>query len=394
MKPSRLYILLLLMFFQMVEATAKNNVYHLDLTFNQHDFCDTIPIVYEDGQIYLDMVVGGKQRRFNLDTGAAQGAIYGDWNDSDLRELGNVVSRDAVGNDDTVRVVSLPRMMLSKHLSIDGYVATCYPNATSRKYDGVIGFDLFNSGLCAKIDVRSRQLIVSDRKDAFDTKEGYKLKYRLKWFVPYVRISPFVRHVDEALFDTGFRQLYTMNVQSFKVHSLQSRQVMEQVADSAHGSFAIGNQGAERSSMLYFLQLDRLDVGGFGLYHVAAMTTQGSSKLGAAILDYCSLIINPRRKQLTLLPFWGATGLDVKNSLPSIAFVPVGGKPTIGFVRRHCSAYKAGARGGDTILSIDGKPMTTFADFQSFPFVYGRENVFLMMSRNGQMKEVRIKRGE
>lgn len=387
-----LYILLALFCLQWAASIAKNNVYHLDLSFSRHDFCDTIPIVYEDGQIYIVVVVDGKLRRFNLDTGAAQGAIYGNWADSCVSELGSVVSRDAAGNDDTVRVVALPRMLLTNGLSIDHYVATCYAAGARRKYDGVIGFDLFNSGLNAKLDVSARQLIVSDRRDAFDTAEGYRLKYKLKWFVPYVRISPFVRHVDEALFDTGFRQLYTMNSQSFKVHSYKSQQVMEQVADSVYGSFAIGNQGAERHSMLYFLQLQRLDVAGFELRHVAAMTTQGSSKLGAAILDYCSVIINPRRKQLTFLPYANQESVEVNNTLPSLAFVPVDNKPTIGFVARQSNAYKAGARSGDVILSIDGKPMTSFADFLSFPFVYDRENLFLMMSRNGQMKEVRIKR--
>lgn len=373
---------------------AKEKVCRLDFVTSKTDFCDTIPIIVDEGQIYIDVETGGKVRRFNLDTGAAQGALFG-CNIQGARSLGNVASKDAAGNRDTVKVVALPTLTFGSGLKIDGYVATVYETGNvKRKYDGVLGFDLFNSGINAKIDTRARVLILSDRHDVFATESGHKLKYRLKWFAPYVKVSPFMRHIDEALFDTGYRHLYTMNYENFRKHSYKSKQVIEQVTDSAKGSFAIGNLGAEESAMIYFMQLNRLSWGDYRFLDVAAMTTQGSSKIGAALLDYGSIIIEPKRKSITFQPYDTADCIAVANTLPSLAFVPINDKPTIGIVSRQSEAYKAGARSGDTILSIDGKPMISFADLLNFPFIYGRENIFLLQSRNGQIKEVKMKRRE
>ena len=378
-----------------VPSHAAQKVYRTGFEVSKTNFCDTIPIIFDDGQIYIDVEMNGQRRRLNLDTGAAQGALFGNAAARGARELGNVVSKDAAGNEDTVKVLALPRISFSSGLTIDGYVATLYDKGNiKRKYDGVLGFDFFNSGINAKIDVRAGVLIVSDRRDAFARECGHKLKYRLKWFAPYLKISPFIRHVDEVLFDTGFRHLYTMNDDSFRSHSYKSRQVMEQVTDPARGSFAIGNLGTENQSMVYFLKLNRLQWGDYRFLNVSALTTKGSSKIGAAILNYGSVIIEPKQKSIIFQPYGSPDGATVANTLPSLAFVPVNGKPAIGIVARNSDAYKAGARCGDTILSIDGKPMTSFAELLSFPFIYGRENIFLLKSRKGQIKEVRIRRKE
>lgn len=378
-----------------VPSHAAQKVYRTGFEVSKTNFCDTIPIIFDDGQIYIDVEMNGQRRRLNLDTGAAQGALFGNAAARGARELGNVVSKDAAGNEDTVKVLALPRISFSSGLTIDGYVATLYDKGNiKRKYDGVLGFDFFNSGINAKIDVRAGVLIVSDRRDAFARECGHKLKYRLKWFAPYLKISPFIRHVDEVLFDTGFRHLYTMNDDSFRSHSYKSRQVMEQVTDSARGSFAIGNLGTENQSMVYFLKLNRLQWGDYRFLNVSALTTKGSSKIGAAILNYGSVIIEPKQKSIIFQPYGSPDGATVSNTLPSLAFVPVNGKTAIGIVARNSDAYKAGARCGDTILSIDGKPMTAFAELLSFPFIYGRENIFLLKSRKGHIKEVRIRRKE
>jgi hypothetical protein len=49
-------------------------------------------------------------------------------------------------------------------------------------------------------------------------------------------VSPIKRHVDEVLFDTGSRHLYTMNKQSFDQHAYKSKNVEIQVESRAHGS--------------------------------------------------------------------------------------------------------------------------------------------------------------
>jgi hypothetical protein len=40
------------------------------------NFCDTIPLEVEDGQLFLRVVMGSRTYRFCLDTGSSQGMVY------------------------------------------------------------------------------------------------------------------------------------------------------------------------------------------------------------------------------------------------------------------------------------------------------------------------------
>ena len=50
-------------------------------------------------------------------------------------------------------------------------------HSISDKYDAIIGFDLFNRGICAKIDKQRGLLILTDEKKLFraEEKAGYTL---------------------------------------------------------------------------------------------------------------------------------------------------------------------------------------------------------------------------
>jgi hypothetical protein len=50
--------------------------YNLNFTFSQHNFCDTIPIEFDNDQIYIPVMMNGEEHLFNLDTGSSQGTVY------------------------------------------------------------------------------------------------------------------------------------------------------------------------------------------------------------------------------------------------------------------------------------------------------------------------------
>ena len=166
--------------------------YNPNFAISHRNFCDTIPIEVEDDQLYINVMMNGKSYRFNLDTGSSQGMVFTGSRIDSLKELGNIISRDANNQTDTVRVVQIPKFTLGS-ISIDGYVASLLPSSAVRqKFDAIIGFDLFNRGLCGKIDTENKWLILSDQKRIFKKEEenGYGIKYKLKWFVPYLYVSP------------------------------------------------------------------------------------------------------------------------------------------------------------------------------------------------------------
>ena len=375
-----------------VMANAQTRGYSTNFTFSQRNFADTIPIEVVDNQIFVKATAGGRVYRFCLDTGASQGTVYASSYISGLRALGSVVSRDAAGRSDTVSVVQLPAITIGK-LTITGYVASLFPSTMLRAYDGIIGFDFFNKGLCCKIDTRNRRMVIADRRDFFDGETGYALHYKLKWFVPYVMVSPFKRHYDEALFDTGSNVLYTMNKQSFDEHAYKSRNVNSQVEARVKGKLTIGNIGAERGGEVAFLKLDRLKWDDFSFLDVSAVTTQGSSKIGAAMLRYGAVIINGFRRYIRFQPYDDGDSVKVSNKPLTTAYVPTDdGRASVGIVMPGCADYEAGLRQGDIIISIDGKAIASFAAFQRFTLVKGMTHKMRVLTQEGKVKDVVITR--
>lgn len=375
-----------------VMANAQTRGYSTNFTFSQRNFADTIPIEVVDNQIFVKATAGGRVYRFCLDTGSSQGTVYASSPIRGLRALGSVVSRDAAGRSDTVSVVQLPAITIGK-LTITGYVASLFPSTMLRAYDGIIGFDFFNKGLCCKIDTRNRRMVIADRRDFFDGETGYALHYKLKWFVPYVMVSPFKRHYDEALFDTGSNVLYTMNKQSFDEHAYKSKNVNSQVEARVKGKLTIGNIGAERGGEVAFLKLDRLRWDDFSFLDVSAVTTQGSSKIGAAMLRYGSVIINGFRRNIRFQPYEGGDSVKVSNKPLTTAYVPTDdGRASVGIVMPGSADYEAGLRQGDIIISIDGKAIASFAAFQRFTLVKGMTHKMRVLTQEGKVKDVVITR--
>ena len=189
--------------------------YRYDFTLNRSNFVDSIAIEWERGQVLLPVEIGGKTYRFLFDTGAAQAVVYADSPIDGCRPAGLIRSQDATGAMDTVQLVTLPPMTLGQ-LTLTGCQATIHRRPVAgRNIDGIVGFDLINRGLSAKIDVRNRLLILTDRKDFFRNEQAFPARYKLRYHVPYVKVSPGGRYKEYTLFDTGSRSLYGMSRQSF-----------------------------------------------------------------------------------------------------------------------------------------------------------------------------------
>ncbi len=373
-------------------AVAQMRGYNLNFTLSKQNFCDTIAIDIDNDQIYIPVDINGKQYRFKLDTGSGQGAVYADTHINGMAELGNVISRNAYNQADTVKIVALPAFNLG-NIVIDGYVMSMLQRPSVKgEYDAVIGFDLLNKGIAIKIDPQHEVMIITDRKHTFDKEEGYAIKYKLKWFVPHILVSPFIRHTDEVLFDLGSPTLYTMNKANFDKHVYKSKNVSSQVEGIAKGMLSGGMQVTDKSDEVAFLRLNRLKWDKFNLTQVRAITTQGSSRIGASILRYGSIIINPFQKLIVFQPYSKTDSIRVGNKQFGVAFIPHNGTATVGLILDQSEAYKQGMRQDDTLLRINDKAINSFHDFVGFPFVEGKKYKFMLRDIKGKNKEVVIER--
>lgn len=376
----------------MFNAHAQMHQYNTNFTLSEKNFVDTVAIEYENDQIYVPVIIQGKKYRFNLDTGSSQGLLYTDTQIPNLQELGNVISHDANGVTDTIKVVQLPSLMLG-HQNINGYVASIVKKPIGKvNYDGIIGFDIFNKGIGAKIDPKNKIMILSDRKHYFDHEAGQTLKYNLKWFVPYIMVSPFMRHTDEVLFDTGAKQLYQMNRESFMEHRYKSKQVNAQVEGEATGNFTVATNSTEKQDKVYFLNLNRLKWNEFAFKNVRTITTQGASRIGSQLFNYGSIVINPKKKRITFQPYNNSDSVNVSNKQFGVAFIEKENQPYIGLIWHKSEAYKNGMRQGDIVLKIDNEPINSYQEFIDYPFTTGKKYKFVLQDPRGFKKEVFVTR--
>ena len=382
----RLVIYILLMYIGCDSCHAQQHYYNLKFTLSAKNFVDSIPIEFTGQQIYLYGQVNGRSYRFCLDTGSSQGIVYSRSSFPYGKILGEIKSHDANGKVSTVKVAQYPDFTIG-HLTIRGYSGSVINSSViPQSFDAIIGFDLFNKGLCAKIDTKAQLLILTDRRDFFDDEEGFPFKYRLLRWVPQVKLSPYPGFTDEARFDTGSQRLYEMSGNSLRMLVTAFPEFATQIEGRSYGHRAIGSFGTERKEDVAFLGMDALTIGGHTFRDIHTMTTQGASRIGAGILNYGNIIIRPHRKEMIFQPDSEGVETWVGNKQMDIAFVPQNGKAVVGLIWEKSIHYQNGFRQGDVILSIDGKPVNSFAQFIAFPFINGRKHRFMVMGTNGVIR--------
>ena len=359
-------------------VVAQIKRYDTDFFLSRRNFVMTIPIEVERNQIYLPVTIGGRQYRFKLDTGASQGVIYDDIDMPGLRELGHIKSEDATGTSREVTTVELPPMTLDS-LTISHFkVQRMRRNVVRRGEDGIIGFALFHYGLAARIDARAGQMTLTDRKNYFKGAEGEALRYRLVWHVPYVKVSPFEGVDDVVLFDTGSPMLYAPNGERWAQMEATAPAMKSQTEGVTYGSRAMGHFGSEHARQITLLKLDHLRWGAFDFQDVHCATVQGGSHVGAQLLEYGAVVINPFRRQLVFQPYDGATSCQVPDRRADIVILEKDGRAMVGMVMEQGHAWQAGFRAGQVIEKVDGTPLT-FDEFNTYRWVIGQEYDFTLL---------------
>ncbi len=387
---------------------AQEYYYNLKFRLSPKNFADTVTIEVADGRIYLPVIINGQPHRFLLDTGASMGAIF---TDSPLlapssasapsvgyaaavpQPVGTITSHDATGQARSTEVLRLPPLQIGR-LTITGYHANRLSRLSKDSTcEGIIGFDIFNKGLLAKIDTRNRRLILTDRRRHFSSEPGFEARYRLRRHVPFVALTPFGIYNDEARFDTGDRSLYVLSRQSFEAAIADiPGEIEPQVEARTHGSQRISHFGTETTDEVAALCLRALKWADFTFRNVHTLTAQGPSAIGSALLDYGAVIINPRRRRLLFQPYDdGGTQCWVDNRLPDIYYIPDRqGRPTVGLVWEQSEPYRQGFRQGDVITAVDDTPIRSVADFTHFPFIANQTYTVTVSDKHGNTRQISL----
>ena len=384
----RRWLLTAVLILTIVDCFGQTKRYDTDFFVSQRDFLVAVPIEVERNQIYVTLDFNGRRCRFKLDTGASQGVLYDDVQLPGVRTLGTIESEDAAGNVRQMKTIQLPPFRLGS-LTVSGYkVQRMSRRIVRRGEDGIIGFALFNKGIAARIDTREHQLTLTDRRNHYAYTPGEALKYSLRKHVPYIKVSPFADVTDEVLFDTGSPLPYAVNTSKFAQMRRQHPEIEQQIEGSTYGSHAMGHFGSERSGQIVLLGLQRLLWGNFAFRDIHCTTVSGGSHIGASLLDYGAVVINPFRRQLVFQPYDGTASITVANRLHDIVIVERNGRAMIGMVMQGSKAWAAGFRPNTIIESVNGQPLT-FEQFLRYRWVRNLEYQFTLLLPHGQRTTLR-----
>ena len=341
------------------------------------DFVDTIPLVVRNNRVYVEVTVGSHRSLFLLDTGSGLGMVSAGSDLEPIRELGTLpTSIDFNGMQRSERIVELPEMQIGK------VRVKHYPIVHSRQqaaWDNALGFALINKGLMAKIDVRNKQLILTDRKKFFDREKGFAVKYKLQQSVPYVALEPFEGVREWTLLDTGNPGLFFLSHSQLKEWFRTGKPIQEQVEWQTEGVTQRGVHGVDEAQPVAFLHLNRIRWGDYCLEDVRTLTKPGDSNVGAALLKYGALIINPFSKRVVFQPYSDEDYTVIGNRHREVILVEApDGRAQIGLIWRDSEAYKQGVRQGDILQKINGQEIGTYEAYRRYLFLRGQTYVYTL----------------
>lgn len=403
MKRLIIYILLSTMF-TISNAQEHDGIHRYNIkewNISKKNFIDTIPIIFTGDQIFIPVYINGKRHLFNFDTGSSQGIAYYDTDTDYGRPLGNINSRDANGQTDTIPIVEFPEIHLgtATGLALYQYKASLLHRPKGHYlYDGIIGFDIVNKGIQVKIDTKAKHIILTDRKYFFRDEPGFEIKYTLKRWTPYLNIKPYQGIIDDkeqVLFDTGLPDLFVINKENFDKHRIKDPRIPSMVEETTFGSNAVGSYGAEKKGRVFYIKFPALHWDDFIFRSVHSMTTQGDSKIGAHILNYGTITFDSKKKKIKFNPYKDIAEIEADNKMKTITFEDSEEGPIVGIIKHSSTQYKKGFREGDIVLRINENNIRTVADIEEN--IHQKtvdKHIFILHDHRGFNKEVIIDKWE
>ena len=105
-----------------------------------------------------------------------------------------------------------------------------------------------------------------------------------------------------------------INSQQYAQMEAENPSILEQVEGDSYGSQIKGHYGREPSGKITMLHLKRLKWGNYSFHDLHCSTINGLSHVGAPLLHYGTLIINPFKKRLIFQPYNGLDSCIIGNS--------------------------------------------------------------------------------
>ena len=377
-----LFICMLLAFGMVLPANAQ---YFSKMRVMEKNFCDTIPIEFRRGRIFIPVEVEGRTHQFVFDTGCSVGLMFTDRAVSLKKKFGFTLAGDAAGLVHLTGVKCIPEMHIG-HVTVRNYRVVLAPSRSmvNFEYDcqqivGCIGSDFASKCRAVKIDTEKGIMVITDRQGVFDDEEGFRFSFKEDVRVPYLKVSTRPDKTRWCLLDTGFPGFLDVRRQDI---------TEADTLDTAMGSVTAGVYGKTDEERLMMLRLDSIRIGDC-VFRQVTTNCQAANDfvLGSLILKYGSMVIDYNTHQMIFQPYHYDNGVMVANTFSDFVLMPREERNlyvTLVWSKSRC--YALGVRLGDRLTRIDG------IDVSGNPCAYWNlepgDHVLTFTNTEGEIKEI------
>ncbi|MBR5687335.1 MAG: aspartyl protease family protein [Prevotella sp.] len=355
----------------------------------EKNFCDTIPIEFRRGRIFIPVEIEGRTHQFIFDTGCSVGLMFTDRAVNLKSKFGFTLSSDAANHVHFTGVKRIPEMRIG-HITVRNYRVILTPNQSmvNTEYEcqqivGCIGSDLISKRRAVKIDTEQGIMVITDRPGVFDKEEGFRIPFKDEMRVPYIQVSTRADKTRWCMFDTGFPGFL----------DVRRKDITEaDTLDTATGSITAGIYGKTDDERLMLLRLDSLRIGDCVFRQVTTnLQSANNYVLGSSVLKFGSMVIDYNSHQMIFRPYRYDNGVTVANTFSDFVMMPrEDDNLYVTLVWSKSRAYTLGVRQGDRLTHIDG------IDVSGNPCAYMNlgpgDHTITLVSTDGEKKEIPIKR--
>lgn len=257
-----------------------------------------VPYELIGGCAYVSVLIGGKPRRFLVDTGATTIIT------PRLRqELAIQVNRDSVALYDVNGTVRTQPVVTLTSLQLGDLTVRQTPTVVMDmglmnfcpKADGVLGSNLFRNSVLA-FDAQRRKLIITDDvtkvtdRIALDTAVYSRITFPDAQSTPYIQLVLDGVGV-QAMFDSGDRHFVSLPRPVWKQY--QPSFTGTTVLDTTTGVSGMGLYGFEQIQTKYRVRFNRMELAGKTMTGLVVTTDAGATpRVGVGLLAYGSIIVD------------------------------------------------------------------------------------------------------
>ena len=353
------------------------------------NFCDTIPIEFRRGRIFIPVEIEGRTHRFIFDTGCSVGLMFTDRAVTLKKKFGFTLINDAANLMHLSSVKRIPEMRIG-NVTVRNYRVVLAPSKSmvNTEYDcqqivGCIGSDLVSKRRAIKIDTEKGIMVITDRQGVFDREEGFRITFKENVRVPYLQVSTRADKTRWCMFDTGFPGFIDVRRKDiFTADTL----------DTATGSITAGIYGKTDDERLMLLRLDSLRIGDCVFRQVTTnLQSANDYVLGSSVLKFGSMVIDYNTHQMIFRPYHYDNGVTVANTFLDFVMMPrEDDNLYVTLVWSKSRSYALGVRLGDRLTHIDG------IEVSGNPCAYMNlapgDHLITLVGTEGEEKEIPIKR--